>query len=52
MPSCCICQFGPGSTLYMVDWGEIETAPERGEEHRPIYGSRISMNSMPVNSSQ
>ncbi len=24
------CQFGPDGALYVVDWGEIEIAPERG----------------------
>src|SRR5437867_776293 len=24
------CQFGPDAALYIVDWGEIEIAPERG----------------------
>jgi len=24
------CQFGPDGTLYVVDWGQIEIAPEKG----------------------
>ena len=24
------CQFGPAGALYVVDWGEIEIAPEKG----------------------
>ncbi|HEU5097783.1 MAG TPA: hypothetical protein VFU22_01980 [Roseiflexaceae bacterium] len=24
------CQFGPDGALYVVDWGEIHIAPERG----------------------
>jgi hypothetical protein len=30
------CQFGPDSALYVVDWGEIRSAPERGGVRMPL----------------
>jgi hypothetical protein len=30
------CTFGPDRALYVVDWGEIEIAPERGGIRMPL----------------
>jgi glucose/arabinose dehydrogenase len=30
------CQFGPDGALYVVDWGQIEIAPERGGIRMPL----------------
>jgi glucose/arabinose dehydrogenase len=35
------CQFGPDGALYIVDWGEIEIAPEKGGVRMAVGGGAL-----------